>query len=247
VKTSILVEDLHVVYRVYEDSKLTWRGMLQEGRFRRQMRDIHAVRGACLEFYRGESVGIVGSNGSGKSTLLRAMTGLIPPRSGRIHVRSRPTLLGVGAAFRPPLSGRRNIVIGGVALGLRESQIRERMDSIITFSGLGESIDLPMNTYSTGMRARLTFSVATSISPEILLVDEALAVGDRTFKQKSLDRLAEIRDDAGTVILVSHNLQEMLPMDRVVWLEQGVIRAVGDPEEVVGQYQDFMDRGMADE
>lgn len=238
---SVKVEDLHVVYRVYEDAPLTWRHMMHEHRFRRRTQKVHALKGVSLEMYRGESVGIIGTNGSGKSTLLRTLTGLLPPTSGRVLVRSRPTLLGVGAALRPALSGRRNIVIGCLAIGMRREEVEERMDSIIEFSGLAHAIDLPMDTYSTGMRARLTFSVATAIDPEILLIDEALAVGDRKFMYRSQRRLDQIRRRAGTVVVVSHGLTEIEKLDRAIWLEQGEIRAVGSPPEVIETYRGYVD------
>ena len=160
---------------------------------------MHAVRGVSFVLREGDTLGLIGSNGSGKSTLLSALTGLLPLEQGRIHVRSRPTLLGVGAVLRPALSGRRNIVLGLLAVGLNAREAHERVDDVIDFSGIRESIDLPMKTYSSGMRARLTFAIATAVTPDILLIDEALAVGDEQFRKRSRERIDDVLAGAGAL------------------------------------------------
>ncbi len=204
---------------------------------RRRFRSIHAVRGVSLDLYSSQTLGLIGPNGSGKSTLLAAMTGLLPLESGSILGRSRPALLGVSSVLRPALSGRRNIVIGGLALGMTRAEIGERMDEIIDFSGLRESIDLPMGTYSQGMRARLHFTIATAKVPEILLIDEALAVGDERFSHRSAERLEQVRSASGSVVLVTHSMDKILELcDRVAWLSEGELQQVGDPQEVVSAY-----------
>ena len=234
----IVATDVHVDYKVYAEASLGMKHRVALRRLRREARTIHAVRGVDVVVREGESVGFIGSNGSGKSTLLAAMSGLVPIASGDVLVRSRPTLLGVGAALRPPLSGRMNMIIGGLALGMSKRDVDDRLDDMIEFSGLRESIDLPMNTYSSGMKARLAFTIATDQVPEILMVDEALAVGDATFAAKSSERIEEIRSRAGAVILVSHNMTEIRSScDRVYWLEQGEVRAEGSPDDVVEAYQ----------
>jgi len=158
--------------------------------------------------------------------------------SGVLRVRSLPTFLGVKAALRPRMTGRANIRIGLLAQGLRRHEVEARLDDVVEFTDLGPSIDLPMETYSSGMRARLHFAIATALTPEILLVDEALAVGDRAFREKSARRLEEHRSAAGTVLLVSHNLSEIRrSCDRVVWLEQGRIVLDGPTDEVLGAYE----------
>ena len=158
--------------------------------------------------------------------------------SGVLRVRSLPTFLGVKAALRPRMTGRANIRIGLLAQGLRRHEVEARLDDVVEFTDLGPSIDLPMETYSSGMRARLHFAIATALTPEILLVDEALAVGDRAFREKSAQRLEEHRSAAGTVLLVSHNLSEIRrSCDRVVWLEQGRIVLDGPTDEVLGAYE----------
>lgn len=234
---TVEVDDVHVHYTVFEDETLGLKKLVSEGRIRRQAQRIHAVRGVSFSILQGETVGIIGSNGSGKSTLLSAMTGLLPITSGDIRVRSRPALLGVSAALRASLSGRRNILIGCLALGMTPAETEQRTDEIIDFAGLRESIDLPMRTYSSGMKARLNFAIATAATPEILLIDEALAVGDEDFRRRSQQRIDEIRGNAGSVVLVSHNLNEIAQgCDRVVWLEQGELRMVGGSDEVVAAY-----------
>lgn len=236
----IVATDVHVDYKVYAEPSLSVKHRIAMRRVRREARTIHAVRGVSVVVNEGESVGFIGSNGSGKSTLLAAMCGLVPVSTGEVLVRSRPTLLGVGAALRPPLSGRLNMLIGGLALGMTKRDIEGRLDDMIEFSGLGDSIDLPMNTYSSGMKARLAFTIATARAPDILMIDEALAVGDAAFTTKSGGRIAEIREGAGAVIIVSHNMSEIRSScDRVYWLESGQIRSAGQPDEVVDRYQEW--------
>lgn len=236
----VLAEDVHVSYHVMEDRAEGLKQRFATGRRgHSRARVINAIRGVSFELFEGDSLGLIGSNGSGKSTLLAAMTGLLPVQQGKIRVRSRPTLLGVGAALRPALSGRRNIVLGSLAIGNNAREARESVDDIIEFSGLRDSIDLPMKTYSSGMRARLTFAIATAVIPDILLIDEALAVGDVRFRQRSRERIDEILAAAGAVILVSHNLDEIKSScDRVLWLEGGVVRAEGKPDDVIPEYLD---------
>ena len=234
---TVRIDDVHVHYRVYEDPVAGLKQRFSQGRVKRAHRTIEAVRGVSLDLYESETLGLIGANGSGKSTLLAAMTGLLPLASGSIKGRARPSLLGVSAALRSSLSGRRNIVIGGLALGLTRTEIEARTDEIIDFAGLRDSIDLPMRTYSSGMRARLHFAIATARLPEILLIDEALAVGDEEFRSRSAQRIGELTDASGSVVLVTHNMGEARrTCDRVAWLDAGVLRTVGDPDEVVDAY-----------
>jgi teichoic acid transport system ATP-binding protein len=237
-RAALVVDDVNVIYRVYEDAKPGIKQMFSKGRSQRKFRSIHAVRGISFRLNEGESLGIIGSNGSGKSTLLMALTGLLPLESGKIKVRSRPTLLAVSAALRPGLSGRRNIIIGGLAMGMSKREIESKLDVICAFAELEEFIDLPMRIYSSGMRARLSFAIATAHQPEILLIDEALAVGDAHFKEKSAARINEIRSQAGAVILVSHDTAEVTrSCDRTLWIEKGELKADGPTEEVIALYR----------
>ena len=236
-EVTVRVEDVHVSYRVYDDPETGLKQIVAGGR-RRRFRTIRALRGVSFDLRRGETLGVIGPNGSGKSTLLAAMTGLLPLESGWIRGSSRPALLGVSAALRPSLSGRRNIMIGGLALGMTREEVRERLDEIADFAGLGDFLDLPMRTYSSGMRARLLFAIATVRIPEVLLIDEALAVGDQQFRIRSRRRIDEIRAAAGSVVLVTHDLAEVTDgCDRAIWLDAGVVRGQGDPAEVVAAYE----------
>lgn len=183
---TLSVEEVHVVHRPRESSR-----SLRESLFEARHREIYALRGVTFQLSAGEVLGVVGSNGSGKSTLLRSIAGLVPLESGRIRATSMPTLLGIGPALKPALSGRRNIFIGGLAMGLDRRSLEERFDEIVEFSGLRDVIDLPMRAYSSGMRARLLFSLSTALRPDLLLIDEALAVGDTSFRQRSHQRLIE--------------------------------------------------------
>lgn len=234
---TVRVDDAHVYYRVYEDPAAGIKQLFASGRTGRRYQTIRAVRGVSLELHESETLGLIGANGSGKSTLLAAMTGLLPLASGTIFGRSRPSLLGVSAALRSALSGRRNILIGGLALGFTRAEVESRMDEIIDFAGLRAAIDRPLRTYSSGMRARLNFAIATARIPDILLIDEALSVGDEDFRARSAERIDEVRSAAGSVVLVSHNMAEIEgSCDRVAWLDDGMLKAVGESGEVVAAY-----------
>lgn len=234
----VVTEDLHVVYRAYEERRPGLRQLVSARLQARSYREIHAVQGVSLRAWPGEVLGVIGPNGSGKSTLLASIAGLLPATHGAVYARSQPTLLGVGAVLKPALSGRRNIVLGCLALGMTRANAAQHLEEIITFSGLGDFIDLPMRTYSSGMRARLQFSIATAVAPQILLIDEALAVGDRDFKHRSNERLEQLRAAAGTVFLVSHAMNEIRKLStRVVWLEAGRIVRDGPPEDVLHAYE----------
>lgn len=235
---TVVLEDVHVTYRVYEDRKQALRQLIAS-RFRtRAYREIHALKGLSLTAREGEAVGVIGSNGSGKSTLMQTIAGLLPATEGAVYARSQPTLLGVGAALQPKVSGRRNIILGGLALGMPREEVEQRVDEIIEFAGLEDSIDLPLRTYSSGMKARLHFAIATSVVPDILLIDEALAVGDEQFKNRSEERIDELRGKAGTIFLVSHSLGQIKEIcTRAIWLDKGRVAADGPPAKVVKQYK----------
>ena len=202
------------------------------------VRKVHAVKDVSFVVNHGEAVGIIGRNGSGKSTLLRAIAGLMPPTNGRVWAAGRPSLLGVNAVLLTGLTGAKNVMIGGLALGLTPAQVRERYAGIVDFSGIGDFVDLPMSAYSSGMGARLRFAISTAAAPDILMIDEALATGDAEFQARSRDRIAEIRRDASTVFLVSHsNAAIRESCDRVLWMEQGRLVMDGPTDEVVRAYE----------
>lgn len=239
-RPTVIVDDLHVNYTVYatgrpaknESTKLLRRAVNM-----RRARKIHALKGISFTAHQGEAIGVIGRNGSGKSTLLRAIAGLTPADQGAIYADSDPTLLGVNAALINELSGERNVVLGGLAMGLTPDQVREKYDDIVDFAGIGEFIELPMRTYSAGMGARLRFAIAASATHRILLVDEALAVGDADFQRRSERRISELRDAAGTVFLVSHSLKVIQDTcQRTLWIDAGILRLDGPSAEVIAAY-----------
>jgi teichoic acid transport system ATP-binding protein len=240
---TVILDDVSMTYRIYSDRRPSMRQLVAQGFKSRDFREIKAVRDVSFTAYTGEVIGIVGRNGSGKSTLLRGMAGLQPVNKGTIHAVSDPVLLGVGAALQQNLSGRRNIELGGLALGLSKAEVEQRVDEIAEFAGLEDFLDVPLKAYSSGMRARLHFSVATAVKPHILLVDEALAVGDEDFKEKSGDRIRELQASAGTVFIVSHSLGQIQEMcNRALWIETGKVRKDGEPKKVIRTYKDFVEQ-----
>jgi ABC-type polysaccharide/polyol phosphate transport system ATPase subunit len=198
-----------------------------------------ALDDVSLEVRRREVVGIIGHNGAGKSTLLRLIARVLQPTSGRVTVRGRVSpLLELGAGFDRELTGRENVYLNGAVLGFRHADMASRFDRIVDFAGVREFIDMPLRTYSSGMVARLGFSVATDIPPGILIVDEVLSVGDADFVKKSEDRIRDLHDKSEAVLMVSHDLTLMRQMcQRIAWLDHGRLRAVGPPDDVVDQYQ----------
>lgn len=240
---TVHAQDLEVTYRVYTDRRPALKEIFAGKGRERAYREIHAVRGITFTAHAGEAIGLIGRNGSGKSTLLRALSGLLPPVSGAAYASTQPVLLGVGAALQANLSGRRNIELGLLALGMSRDEVRRRVDDVAAFADLEEFLDLPLRAYSSGMRARLHFSVATEIKPHILMIDEALAVGDAVFKKRSEKRISGLLESAGTVFLVSHSMSAILDVcTRVIWIDQGAVVMDGEPKEVVGAYQEFSDR-----
>ncbi|RAX45711.1 ABC transporter ATP-binding protein [Arthrobacter sp. AQ5-06] len=203
---------------------------------------VDALNEISIVVERGESVGIIGRNGSGKSTMMKLISGQESPVSGAVYASSTPIMLGVNAALVPDLSGDQNIVLGCLAMGMDRAAIGEKFDSIVALSGLAKAIHLPMKTYSSGMGSRLRFAIAASVNPEILLVDEALNTGDAQFIDRSTARMAELRQNAGCVFIVSHSLQTIQDMcSRVFWLDYGDLIMDGAPLETTAAYKSFTD------
>ena len=199
---------------------------------------VNALRGVTLVARAGEAVGGLGSNGAGKSTLLRIIAGVESPTTGEVMASSKPTILGISAALVPDLSGLRNIELGGLAMGLSKKQVRDVTPRIIELAGIGEAINRPMRTYSSGMSARLRFAMSVVAQPEILLIDEALGAGDAAFAAKSEQITREIRENSGTIFVVSHSAQTIEEMcTRAVWLHKGRIIAEGPAYETARQYR----------
>jgi lipopolysaccharide transport system ATP-binding protein len=200
---------------------------------------IQALKDVSFSVPRGKTFGLVGRNGSGKSTLLKLVTGIYTPTAGTIEVHGRiSALLELGAGFHPDFSGRENILVNGIILGMSRREIRARMDEIIDFAELGDFIDEPVRTYSSGMYARLAFAVATHVDPEILIIDEILSVGDEHFGRKSSAKMEEFHRAGKTILLVTHDLATLQRRcDQAAWLDAGILRVSGDPTEVVAAYR----------
>ena len=239
---TVIADEVHIVYKVMAGSggKGTAASALSR-LVRRQerptLREVHAVRGVSITAYKGDAIGLIGRNGSGKSTLLKAIAGLLPPASGSVYTSGRPSLLGVNAALMQDLTGDRNVVLGCLAMGMTPEEIEQKYDEIVDFAGVDEFIDLPMRTYSSGMAARLRFAIGSARTHDILLIDEALATGDADFRAKSEKKIKDLRDEAGTVFLVSHSLDVVTDTcNRAIWLDKGSLKMDGEAKEVVDAY-----------
>ena len=241
--TAIQVRNVRKVYRRYGRRKNfgTLKSALLSGRFLTDLRPdevFEALKGVSFDVAAGRSFGIIGRNGSGKSTMLKLIAGIGKPTEGTVAVHGRVSaLIELGAGFHPEISGRENVFINGMMLGLSKREIARRFDEIVAFAGLEEFIDAPVKTYSSGMYMRLGFAVAINVDPDVLLVDEVLAVGDESFTHKCFDKLAEFRRRGRTVLLVTHSLDLVTRFcDEALWLDAGVIREQGDPKRVVDAY-----------
>jgi ABC-type polysaccharide/polyol phosphate transport system ATPase subunit len=202
---------------------------------------VPALQGVTFDVPHGTVLGVIGRNGAGKSTLLRTIAGILSPTEGQITVRGRiSALLSVGVGMSDSLTGRENIRLGGLAVGIPEARLNELADDIAEFAQLGEYVDFPVRTYSSGMRSRLGFSVAAHLDPEILLIDEALTGGDAKFKEKTADKMFDLCGDGRTIVLVSHGLSLVRVIaTKVAWMHQGKIVEYGDPDDVIASYMRY--------
>lgn len=215
------------------------------GRGARSTREINALKDISFDVHAGTVLGVVGANGAGKSTLMRTIGGIIPPTAGEVEVHGDVSaMLSLGVGFNPGLSGRENVFLGGLAAGLSRTDVEERYDDIVAFAELGEFIDMPMRTYSAGMYGRLAFAVATSMDPDILIIDEALSTGDASFKVKSGNRIQELCEEVRTLLIVSHALGtiEQLCND-AIWLHKGELILRDEPGRVIEAYKKFLQVG----
>lgn len=244
---SVRVSDLHVTYRVNVDRRPTMSQAVRRlGRRERIVHEIEALKGLTFDVPQGQVLGVIGANGAGKSTLMRTLAGILPPTQGRVEVHGRvSTLLALGVGFNSKLTGRDNVILGGLAAGLSREEIDQRYDEIAAFADLPENaIERPMRTYSSGMYSRLAFSVAVHMEPDILIVDEALSTGDAKFKKKSLERMKLLCGQARTIFVVSHGLGIIKQLcSDVIWLKNGLVAQRGKPPEVVAAYTRWLEVG----
>lgn len=235
----IKVEQLSKSYKIYQQpiDRLNEAilGEVKHSRF-------EALSDISFEVFAGETIGVLGKNGSGKSTLLKILAGVLQPSSGDVQVRGKvAALLELGAGFNPEYTGRENIYLNGTIMGFNAKEVDSKIDAIIEFADIGAFIDLPVKTYSSGMYARLAFSVAINVEPDILIIDEALSVGDMQFQEKSFTRMKQFRDQGKTIFFVSHSISSVRNFcDRAIWIDQGKVRMIGQADEVSIDYQDYI-------
>ena len=235
---AISVNDLHVYYR--DMNRFTLKKAKRE---KGSGKIFKAVKGVSFEIPKGQILGICGKNGSGKSTLLRAISGIFAADKGSINLHKNSiSLLSIGVGFQKQLTGYENIYLSGMLLGYSKEQIDEKVDEIIKFSELGDFIYRPVRSYSSGMYSKLAFSITAILETDIILIDEVLSVGDIHFKEKSYNKMKELISDSNrTVVIVSHSSKTIVELcDRVIWLHEGLIKADGDPEKIMNEYEEFM-------
>jgi ABC-type polysaccharide/polyol phosphate transport system ATPase subunit len=239
----IRVQDVSLTYRTSLERAPTLKStMLRLGRRERIIREVEALKRVSFEVPHGQVLGVVGANGAGKSTLMRVMAGILPPTAGRVEVDGRvSTLLALGIGFNRKLTGRENVVLGGLAAGLSREQLAEKYEEIVEFAELEEFMDMPMRTYSSGMYGRLGFSVAVNMEPDILLIDEALSVGDARFRRKSFRKMRQLIRQDRTIVLVSHALGSIEELcDSAIWLHKGELQLWDEPSAVIDAYTEFL-------
>lgn len=245
--------DVDNVTRIYQKYSArhrfkTFKSALVKGDLFKAMKPdelVTALDGVSFKIEKGKAFGVIGENGSGKSTLLKVITGITKPTSGSVTVRGKVSaLIELGAGFHPEITGRENIFINGIMLGLSKKEIREKFDDMVRFAELEDFIDAPVKTYSSGMYMRLGFSIAVNVNPDILLIDEVLAVGDASFVPKCLDRINDFRRREKTILFVSHDLSTVEKIcDRVVWLKDGKIQTISEPKQAIDAYlQDIAEK-----
>jgi ABC-type polysaccharide/polyol phosphate transport system ATPase subunit len=240
---AVRVQDVSVTYRTTWERRPTLKeAVVRFGRGERSVREVHALKNISFVVPEGTALGIVGANGAGKSTLIRTIGGILPPTAGRIEVHGRiSALLALGVGFNPNLSGRENVILGGLASGLSRAQIAERSEEIEAFAEIGDFMDMPIRTYSSGMRSRLAFAVAVHMEPDILMIDEAMSAGDAKFKQKAAAKMQELMGSARAMFLVSHALASIEELcDSAIWLHKGELMLEGSPHEVIDAYTEFI-------
>jgi len=239
--TALTVDGVSKTFKVHQERANSLKQYLA-ARGRNRYEEFYALRDVSFEVRDGEAFGVIGHNGSGKSTLLKCMAGILQPNTGSVTVHRRMSaLLELGAGFHPELSGRDNVFLNAAILGMSRPEIARRFDQIVDFSGLEQFIDTPVKTYSSGMYVRLAFAVAINVDPEMLLIDEILAVGDIAFQQKCMEKFAQFREEGRTLVLVTHDMGSIRNFcDRAIWLDHGNVAGEGSPTELVDLYTESM-------
>lgn len=243
-QAAVVVDDVSKKFRLYKEKNDSLKTALMRGR-RSVHEDFWALNDVSFEVPEGSTFGLVGRNGSGKSTLLKCLAKILYPNSGSITSRGKvASLLEVGSGFHPELSGRENVYLNGSILGMSRKDVAKKFDEIVDFSGVRKFIDQPVKNYSSGMYVRLGFSVAINVDPDVLVVDEILAVGDAAFQAKCKEKFAEFRKAGKTVILVTHSMGNIRDMcDHAAWLDNGSLVQVGDAQSVIKAYTADIDKG----
>ncbi|MFN6943709.1 MAG: ABC transporter ATP-binding protein [Cytophagaceae bacterium] len=238
---SIVIEakGVEVSYLIQNEGLSSMRQFLMTFGRRRLFQEKHVLKGIDLDVYKGECLGFLGRNGCGKSTLLKTLAGIITPDKGQIRVNGRiAPMLGLGIGLETELSGMENIKLCGALMGLTKKEINSSLEYILEFSELGKDINMQVKRYSSGMMARLGFSISVAIQPDILIIDEALSVGDQGFQQKCFKRIQELKMAGTTILFVSHSEQEVLKLcNRAAWIKDGIVELIGPAEEVVSEYR----------
>jgi len=240
------VQHLSITYRTTFERVPTFKNaIVRAGRGERALVEVQALKDVSFDVPNGTALGIIGANGAGKSTIMRTIAGILPPTEGRVEVWGRAsTLLALGVGFNAMLSGRENVILGGLASGLSRREVEERAREVAEWAELGDYIDAPMRTYSSGMFSRLAFSVAVHMKPDILMIDEALSAGDAAFREKANAKMDELRKSARAMFLVSHGLQSIKDMcTDCIWLHKGQVMMRGEPAKCIDAYTDFVKVG----
>lgn len=245
---AIKVENVSKIYKLYDKPMDRLKETLSPSK-KKYHKDHYALDNISFEVKKGETVGIIGTNGSGKSTLLKMITGVLTPTSGNITVNGKVSaLLELGAGFNPEYTGMENIYLNGTMMGYSREDMDKKVQLILEFADIGQFINQPVKTYSSGMFARLAFAVAINVDPEILIVDEALSVGDSKFQTKCIDKMEEIREKGATVLFVSHAAEQINRFcNTSIWIEKGHLKALGKSSDIISEYENYMKYGEINE
>ncbi|MCM1991569.1 ABC transporter ATP-binding protein [Oceanirhabdus seepicola] len=244
-KYAIEVQNLNLTYSFMNSMNIKSEILkMVQGRREHRKKEVHALRDVSFKIERGEVIGVIGGNGAGKSTLLKVLANIYDPDSGTVKVNDNSVfLMSLGAGFQHELPALDNIYLNGLLLGLTRKEVEDKINEIVEFSGIGECINNPLKSFSTGMKSRLAFSIACNIKPNILLIDEILGVGDEEFKVKSREKIRELILEDRTVVLVSHNLNTINELcHKVLWLQNGEVMSIGESSNVISEYKAFVNK-----